>query len=76
MQLRSVLYALSGLVTLVLGFLLWVSFAAASAFSSGFGGREISWTWFLIPTVITLGGPALFWVVLPIRHRRRVRESE
>ena len=76
MQLRSVLYALGGLVTLLLGVLLWVSFAAASAFSSGFGGREISWAWFLIPAAVTFGGPALFWVVLPLRHRRRIRESE
>ena len=71
-----IVYFVSGLVTLAIGVFLWVAFAAASAFSTGFGGDDISVAWFLIPAAVTFGGPTLFWVALPIRRRRRIGRRE
>ena len=64
---------IGGIVTLALGIFLWVAFLAASAFSVGFGGKDISALWFLIPAAVTFGGPALFWIALPRRKRARAR---
>jgi uncharacterized membrane protein len=67
----SVWHVIGGVVTLSVGIFLWLAFAGASAFRSGFGGDEISAAWFLIPAAVTFGGPILFWDVLPARRRKR-----
>jgi hypothetical protein len=64
-------YAIGGAFLLLLGVLLWIVFLAATVFSVGFGGTPIAAPWYLIPAVVTFGGPILLWYVLPKRRRAK-----
>jgi uncharacterized BrkB/YihY/UPF0761 family membrane protein len=61
-----------GLLSLTAGLFLWAIVAAATAFREGFGGDDVSVAWFVVPVVLTFGGPALFWWYLPSRRRKRL----
>ena len=68
-------YVIGGAVSLVFGVLLWLTMLGAIAFREGFGGEHVSRLWYVIPALITFGGPILFWRVLPNRARKSSREG-
>lgn len=66
-------YALGGLVVLAAGISLLLLMLAGNALRAGFGDGAFSNWWYAIPAVLILAGPAIFWVMLPLRKRDRGR---
>jgi drug/metabolite transporter superfamily protein YnfA len=66
---------IGGAILLIFGILLYTTFLVATGLSVGFGGTSIPGAWFLLPAIVTFGGPYLLWFWLPKRRRAKRSRS-
>jgi len=71
-------YILNGLVLLILGLILWMVASFIEALQRIGGGPPTPMMAVVVLGIlVAIGGPVVFWIILPIRNRRRrAREAE